>query len=580
MSITYQTNEYKIRIIDKKHFSHKLIIKKGFFILFFLVISNLYPQININGFCNFQKISVNQGYNSILTDDFNRDYITDILLYNTSRNKITFILGDEGKNFKKKMEKFSYYPVSDIKFIKTLNKDERKFFFVSREERLAGLNTINRFSTFYLLTKIKLSSYPSKILITGKNYFGKKDVYVYGPSYKGISTFEEKKNLLKEKQVFPEGLFSSLLSVDINYDGFDDIIGLDILKNTIMLFDKSFTDKLLLIRPIRIENKINHFNASDLNNDSFIDLVYSHSNGFDILVGDSVSSFTTSLTYKTSVIPDKFIIEDVNGDGYKDIIFITRDKNSLYISYSSGAKSFSQSVLMIKDNELSDLSLIKEKNKTKLVVLSNKGNVFVVTKFISLEKSAKLFFGEPVACSFFDYLKDGIPDICFVDKIENQLKIIYNHKLFNLSNLLNFRLSSNPTRIVVDDIDSVFTDFYLFKDSSKVIEFYRINIGENKLLHKENIYSSLLINYLELENTANNNFKNFKTYSLLDDNEKIQSFSFQKNKYLPSNIISQKVVDKKKYSDNNLNAKFKSRRKKYYLKINQEEKCLEIDIKR
>ncbi|MBN1638434.1 MAG: hypothetical protein JW866_05680 [Ignavibacteriales bacterium] len=580
MSDNFNIDEKNNRSNNTLHFISKLpLTRKYLFILILLVSGKLYSQININGFCNVEKIPVNDGYNSIFTADFNSDYITDILLYNSSKNRIMFIYSNNGKPFNRKKEQFSYFPISDIKYIKTSNQKEKKFFFVSREERLVGLNTINRFLTFKLMTKLKLNSYPTKILVTEKNYIGEPNLFVYGSAYNGISTFEEKNNLLKETRVFSNSLFSILFPFDINYDGFDDIIGFDILKNTIMLFDKTFTDKLLLIRPIKIEKKINHLSATDVNNDDFVDLIYSHTNGFDILMGDSVSSFSSSLTYKTNITPDKFLLEDVNGDGIKDIVFISKDRKSVYISFSISARSFKQPVLLFSDLEFSDLAIISEKSRVKLVVSSSNGNVYIVTKFSIVNKSAKIFFGEPVAAAFFDYKKDGIPALCFVDKVENQLKIISGSKLFNLSELFSFQLSAMPNRIKVDDTDTIYTDFFLFSDSNRVIEFFRLNLKENKQTHKEIIYSHLPINYLEIENFKNNGFNNFKVYSLLKDEESLQSFSFQKNRYVLTDKVVQPVTNLKKYSENNLSDKFKNRRKKYFLEINEKEKCLDLRIK-
>ncbi len=490
----------------------------------FLYLSNLSAQIPINGFCKYREFPVKPNYTKIFPIDYNFDGYRDLLIYNSSNNKYATLISDSKSNFSHASEKFSS---SDIEDIHTFSSGtaEKRFLIASRKTKQVALATFSKNGLMFLSNRIKFRGFPSSIDVGDINEDGKPEGLVCGSTLNGLYLLGEKNKTLKETKIVEGKIFSSASFIDLDYDSFVDIAAIDQLSNSIILYYNDKFGNYRESRSIGLDGDVNQFKTADLNSDGFTDFVFVKGNQFEVLLGDSVSSFQKKIFINEPVRPDKYSILDFNGDGFNDIAFINAQTGSLYISFAQGTNKFYPPVLYMKKSGLVDLTAYIDRSGKKLAVLGSDGKVYLINTVGINDLSFSITAGDnPTGGNTFDFLNDGYKGFCFIDEGEQSLKLFMSERRNLFRTYFSIPLAVSHSNILVDDTHSKIKTFYCFSKGGRAIEIIKMNF-ENYNYSKLAIYTDQPIEDLKL---SSDRLKDWQTlFALCTEGKNLYLQSFE-----------------------------------------------------
>ena len=238
-----------------------------------------------------------------------------------------------------------------------------------------------------------------------------------------------------------------------------------------------------------MKGEISEIKSADFNSDGFNDLVYIKDNHFEVLLGDSVSSFQKKFILETPVKPDKYTVLDFNGDGFNDVAFINTESGTLYISFAKSTKVYFQPIIYLQKKGLADVTSYIDRTGKKLALLSSEGKIYLINKSGINDHSFSISLGlKPTALTTLDYLNDRFKDVCFIDETEKALKLILSERRNLFRTYFSIPLVSGYNNLIVDDGKSRIKEFYCFSKGNSTIEIVRINF-DNYNYKKQTIYT-------------------------------------------------------------------------------------------
>lgn len=514
-----------------KHFKEEKIVSavKQIILYSFLVtlffFSDIIAQIPINGFCRYREFSVKKNFTNIFPIDYNSDGYRDLLIYNSLNNKYVSALSDKKSDLINLSEKYSPIAISNIHSFSN-NSSGKKFIFLSRKTRQIGVASFSKTGTISSQSKIKLNGYPSNIDVGDIDGDGKPEVLVSGTSLNGLSIIKEKNRSLHETSIEPGKVFLASTFIDLDYDSFPDIAAVDLYSNSILLFYNNGSGNFTESRSIGLNGDISEFKTADFNSDGFNDLVYIKDNHFEVLLGDSVSSFQKKFILETPVKPDKYAILDFNGDGYNDIAFINTQSGTLYISFAKSTNEFYPPIIYLQKNGLADLTAYIDRTGKKLALISTEGKIYLINKPGINDDSFSISLGlKPTALTTFDYLNDKFKDVCFIDETENALKLVLSERRNLFRTYFSIPLLSDCTDIIVDENKSRIKTFYCYSNKS-TIEIIRMNFDDHSY-KRQTLYADGLLEDFKVISDRLKDRQNIYALIIKDNKTYLQEFEFR-----------------------------------------------------
>ena len=414
----------------KKHYKGEKIglkIEQELKILLFIVVFisfNASAQIPINGFCKHQSFKIPPGYTSVKSVNFNKDTFNDLIIFNNSTKKYLSIEGTE-KGFSKIRVYKIPFEISKFKSISTKYFRGKYFSFVSRKNRSVGIISFNKYGKIEIKKLLKFNSYPENLDAADINNNGRSELLISGSAFEGLSIISQNWHGLDEKKILSKNSFDEAIFVDLNNDESPDVAAFSSVERSIYFFFNDGNGRLNLVRTIPLTGNVNFFKSSDIDSDGFDDIIFSKDNAIKVMWGDSVSSYDSTTEFETSNKPINFILSDYNLDGKIDLAYLNSDKSQISILFSKGNRKFYSEILYLKRESISDLTNFNNKINNGIIALTNKGSLFFMSTLSSLnEESSILIGGAPVSLSYFDYKKDGILDIVFIDSTKNNLNFL------------------------------------------------------------------------------------------------------------------------------------------------------------
>lgn len=448
----------------------KMFIKFSAIILF---IAAAYSQTNINGFCGFQVIETNPGYSKIYFLDFNEDGYEDILLFGAEDKRVTIHFGNKKGEFSEPIKKYFYFPFINIKkFGKIYN--NQVYLLISRKERLAALISFTKYGTVQLLNKHAFDSYPTSLSVADIEDDGNMEALIAGSNFNGLSIIHQKNFILTEEQLFENKIFSSSEFVDVNYDGFPDIVSVDLLKNELVFLINDQFGGFRAGPVLLLDYVLGELRFTDLKSDGIIDFIYSSTEGIKFFIGDSISSYEESHSLVIDERADKIIFDDYNRDGIQDIAYWNKKNGILKASFASNEDSlFNKFVPYFYDKSIIDVASFGFGNSKKIAALSKDGKIKIVSPVISIQDNLELRAGgKPHNVQKFG-LRTGL-DICFLDEINDDLNIILSESESPLKYYLNFPLSQKFGSFKHRSAISNSTGFVFFTKGERLIETIKL----------------------------------------------------------------------------------------------------------
>lgn len=503
------------------------------FLLIFLVTSELSAQIPLNGFCGYQEFTTSKNQTRIFPIDINSDGWRDFILSDQVTKK--FSIQTRNKNiFSSPGGRFTSVSFYDLIPAGPEQGRGRKFAFISRKEREAGFVIINRSGIPSFQLKKKYESYPSSMDLDAPDKNGKSQMLVSGSSFKGLSLLKEERNKLTETLIDNEQIYSCSRFFDLDYDGYQDIVALNLLRNSLILFYNDRSGNFRPSRSIGLQSELKQFSVADFNSNGFNDLVFTTKYGFEVLLGDSVSSFEKRIVLNTPLPPDRYTILDFNGDGFNDVAYINIESGKLFISYAKSSEEFFPYVTYFQKKGLVDLSGYIDRDGRKLAVLNSEGRIYQLER-ITESGNVSIALGlNPSIIGTYDLPVYKSKGIFFVDKDDLKINFLESRKRL-YDTYFSIPVAQDYKNVVVDEISKDHKTFYFYSEGEKLIELLRI--GYPKLeFSKRFFYANGPIYDLKI---TSDRVKDRQTIFLLSGKDRklfIEQFEFRDFRYLSAGV--------------------------------------------
>jgi len=453
-----------------------------FFVLFFSSLS--YSQIPINGFCFQKNYSLPKDYQGVISADLNSNGNDELIFYSTISKRIGIYTGVPGDTVELKEFQLNS-EISQLKQLKHKTGNNNLFAAVERRLRKISLMYISLDSIDAGKSKIEFDSYPENIFTGDIDLNGTEEILVSGSGFDGLSILFRSTGGIGERKIIVGTSFSEAIFVDVNDDGYPDVLAFNILENSLQFFINNTNGIFRLSRSIQYSEKINLLQSLDLNKNGVQDIIYAVGNRIEILLGDAQGSYNSKYSIKLDDRPFAINFGDFNGDRLFDIA-VGVSKDLLNILFGKNGTEFHETIPYLKNSSLAAFTTLKYKNTDNISCLIKSGELIVLNSEKELGTDMKITLGiQAGAVKKFDYPNDGIPDISFVDEYDNSLKILLINKAGIPSRLYNFPLADDHKEILVDEFFRFRKFFYCYTKGAPLLEVFRYNFDKGRLERKQ-----------------------------------------------------------------------------------------------
>ena len=458
---------------------------KNSFILFVLFLSSLsYSQIPINGFCFQKNYSLPKDYLGIVSADLNSDGNDELIFYSSALKRIGMYAGIPGDSVELKEFQLSS-EISHLKQLKDKEGSNNLFAAVERKLRRVSLMYISLDSLDASKSHIEFDSYPENIFTRDIDLNGKEEILVSGSGFDGLSILFRSNGGIGEKKIISGTSFSEAIFVDLNDDGYPDVLAFNILENSLQFFINNSKGIFRLVRSLKYSEKINLLQSLDLNRDGFQEIVYAVGNRIEILFGDVQGSYKSKYSIKLDDRPFAIQFGDFNGDKLFDLASgVSKDK--LNIFFVKKGSEFHERIPYLKNSSLAAFTTFKYKKADNIACIFESGELIVINSEKDLGTEMKITLGiQAGVVKQFDYANDEFPDISFIDEYDNWLKILLNNKAGVPSLLYTIPLADQHQEILVDEFFNFRKIFYCYTKGAPLLEIFRYNFDTFKLNRKQ-----------------------------------------------------------------------------------------------
>ncbi len=313
------------------------------------------------------KIKTAPAYQKLLVLDFNKDGKDDFLL--TSRLTNYFVVNRSLKNggISPPIKKFFFFPITEIKKFNNRKIWGDFYLALSYSRKLAALVSFTNYGTLQLLNTRSFNSSPSHLCIADIDSSGKNEAMVYGPNFDGVDIISESNFILHAKKYLKGEPIETADFIDVNYDGYPDIAAYNYFTGMLKILINTQTGEFNLLRSIKLKGKVRFLKSIDFNNDGFEDIALLKNSSFDILLGDSVSSFKKLINFELNFNPKKFYVAKNNSTKTNQIFFLTQ-RDNLY-RLSTKANRHASAEKLVSGGRIIDAYFTQDSSNTLFVNL-------------------------------------------------------------------------------------------------------------------------------------------------------------------------------------------------------------------
>lgn len=486
-------------------------------LLSLLFLLPLQAQININNFCYYNSLSTSASSNKIIVYDYTMDDFPDIVLLNGLEKNVIEIKGENNLFAGKPHEKFFFYPISELKKLNYKEGSGDIFIFVSRKERICGLLSFTKYGTLQLLHQTTFDQYPEKIIVGDTDNDDKNEAIIFGSNFKGLVLLEEKDFVFHRKSIASDRVFSEAQFVDLDYDGFLDIVAYDLFAGKISFFYNDQEGNFFDYRELETTSVIKNLKVDDFNLDGYNDLLFHSGNELSIFQGDSVSSYSNKRIIEFDEELIDYEVADFNLDGLKDLAIIDSESN-LKVKFSASADSLLEAITYFRKEGLIDLAIYNKGKKRGLIVLSENGELYSIFNYIMDKSKIQLSIGtRPSVINSFRYSDSYYQDICFLDNDDGKLKLLLRGNSGIFLKYMEILLSYDYSNIIIPKNQKPLTTFFFYTPGEKLIGRVQADLS-TATYKKEKFYSYKPISEIRIEETREGQ----TAYALLYENNVVE----------------------------------------------------------
>jgi len=435
----------------------------------------IHAQIYLNGFVKTESIQSTPQLEKIYACDFNQDSLKDLILFKTGERKYSVHRAITATKFTESSDKSFEFPLDDIA---TYSSRGTELIFASRNARTVGIASISYYGLMQPIFRKELNSYPSKIYAADMNNDGFNKIIAAGNSFAGIELINPKDSRKKSTSLFTEKSFESLAILDFNYDYYNDIIAIDFLNNQIVFINNYSDDYFVIERTLPYLDKISDLRLAKFNNDDFYDLMFLTESSVDILLGDSVYSFSKKISIPTGTRADNYALGDFNNDGNNDVAFIKSAEEMIYISLSTGAKGFLHPFPFLNNANIKDIYTVTG-NGPRIVSLVNTGRLITLSRVENNEKDFSIGIGTNIS-AFGSFSTNGYSYLYLEDEKNLNIKIFQHSGSQPFRMMYSFPLLKKHDIVRTDVIKNGVVRFFCYSNNSSLLEIIDFDLSANK----------------------------------------------------------------------------------------------------
>lgn len=521
---------------EEKHGLKKGLSKFKPLLLFFLFSPSLFPQIPINGFCKYNCFKTDSGFTNLLMVNFNNDYYSDFVLWNSAKRDIVVLKGEKQGIL---TEEKSYSIPVEISSIQPLDsKPGSGYFFSSRRKMKVGVYEFKTTGRPSLLESVEFDSYPDYLSIADVNGKGKNEILVSGGAFKGLSIIYLSKHALNEEKIVDGTTFSHAILSDLSNDGYPDIAAYDVIKRQFTFFYNDSKGEFRSARSIQFPERISGLKSFDINLDSYDDLVFVSDKSINIWYGDFRSSYENTNRIETRFTPDKYILGDFNRDGKIDLAYLNYERSLISVLFGKNEFEFYPEMIYLQHNGLTDIIPYYSRFINGIAALSSEGCVHTITNLSSFAEVVDISLGaRPGALSFFDNESNGITDFCFIDEYDKEIKFVIRNNAGVPTNYFWFQLHENHNKTISENLGAGLKNYVCYSTDKKLVEVVKANFKDSKF-EKTALYSPGPIKDLKLVRKNDSEYFIYVAY-MIKNSLNLGTFSYKNLKF----NFSEQTVD-------------------------------------
>jgi hypothetical protein len=453
-----------------------------FLLTLLLLPVSISAQVPINGFVKTSIIKLSGNYTSLFATDFNKDGYRDLLVFNqNTKQYIPIITSSENKYVPKYPRNFQH-PLHSLFYSEEKGAAGSQTVSTSLQNKSFQVMDVDKNGNTRLIRSVSFDGSPRFIDAADINLDGRIEFLTGGNSINGFKIIKERKKNLIAETYGESKIFSAASFIDLDYDGYKDVVAFNPLSNSFIFFYNDMTGGFVEQRSIGLWEEVKNFKALDINSDGFTDLVYSKYNGVEAILGDSVSSFQRKIFIETTSEPLNYVVGDFNSDGFNDLAYILVRDRVLEICYGKNQNQFHKSINYLRNRKLTDINSFVDRGGSKLAILSDEMELILFERAAyGEEKFSSSFLSGVSAVAEFDYLNDGFNDFIFYDQSNKALSLFLNERRNLFRTCYSFPLLNEVDNILVDDLEPTEKTFFCYKKGKRSIEVVRFNFNNQKI---------------------------------------------------------------------------------------------------
>jgi hypothetical protein len=464
-------------------------------------------QVPINGFCKYNRFDIDSGFTKLFPLNYNDDSYTDLVLYNPLKKYIQTLDGNPSLSFSIPKKYKIPSEMSLIRNIVDKNNKVTGYAFCSRKRMNVGLISFGKNGSPLLSNELKLNSYPENISIADIGINSESEFLISGKSFDGLSIITGVNKKLNETKILSNSVYSFSQFIELSRDEFPDIAAFNVASLNLDLFYNRGNGQFNKVRSIPLSGNINSLRVYDLDIDSFEDIIISKDNSIGIYYANFNSSFDVIKIIKTKYNPEKIIIGDFNKDGKMDLAYLDTKTGVLSVLFGKNKREFYPEVMYFRKMGCVDLVPYYSKFINGIAVISEYGSLYIISNFKSLSEEFDISLGlNQQGLNYFDHNNDGIPDLCFIDNIENKLNLILRNTSGIPSLIYSIPLLEKEAKIYADYLEKNKVTFYCYTEGKKLIEAVKIDFS-NSTIEKKSFYVQKRIMRIRTEHGDDNYVK-------------------------------------------------------------------------
>lgn len=495
-------------------------------------------QINFNGLCRYGVYETEAGFKTLQTLNYNNDYYTDFAVFSGSDNKILTLAGSEKGGKPKKVisgvphliEKM--YPITDY------NNNVEGYLYLSRKSRRAGLLNFSRSGYASAGATVKFGSYPSNVSIADIDGDFQKEILVSGESFVGMEILKRKKGRLERRVIIREGIFPQAVFIDLNSDGYSDIVAYNLMDNKLDLYFNNSQGEFSLTRQIQVNEKFHYLYSYDVNSDTYSDILFSSGSNLHFLLGDSVASYKREVKTRLERVADKFITGDFNRDSRVDITYFNRGNSVVSTLFQKEDLKFSRELVYLEKKDLTDVIAYYSRFVEGFAALSSGGKIYTITReLFSTQNNTIKLYGDGDIIIPFKYSSSSFSDLCYVDTTKRTLNIVLRNENHIPGMFFSTPLNNMYKNIEAETVNKNEVVFYLYTKNERIIEAVTINFI-NYRISREFIQCGGNIRRVSLYRGRGNEYPELRVFQ---DNGTKQVVSVYNHKTRYVNVLNKEI---------------------------------------